>query len=176
MTTVSQGDAALRPAITDHAQQVVLSCRLCGSSRMSTFIDLNATPPSERFLAVHELDAPEPNYPLHVRICEECLLTQLPALITPEDHSRGHLHRVRVLLFYLHNLGRARGVLRRRRGTPSRSGRRVSSQRDRSCWFDAETFTSFARIRGVQCHARSAEAFHVSQFVLGASSPGVGRG
>lgn len=40
------------------------------------------------------------------------------------------------------------------------------SQRDRS-WFDAETFGALARIRGVQCHARYAEAFHVSKLVLG---------
>ncbi|MDQ3886234.1 MAG: PIG-L family deacetylase [Actinomycetota bacterium] len=49
------------------------------------------------------------------------------------------------------------------------------SQRNRS-WFDAETFTSLARVRGVQCHARYAEAFHVSKFVLGAGAPGAGRG
>jgi hypothetical protein len=40
------------------------------------------------------------------------------------------------------------------------------SQRDRS-WFDPETFAGLARIRGVQCHARYAEAFHVSKLVLG---------
>lgn len=40
------------------------------------------------------------------------------------------------------------------------------SQRDRS-WFDHETFSGLARIRGVQCHARYAEAFHVSKLVLG---------
>ncbi|MHA6796705.1 PIG-L deacetylase family protein [Pseudonocardia bannensis] len=40
------------------------------------------------------------------------------------------------------------------------------SQRDRS-WFDAETFGGLARIRGVQCHARYAEAFHMSKLVLG---------
>ena len=40
------------------------------------------------------------------------------------------------------------------------------SQRDRS-WFDAETFGGLARIRGVQCHARYAEAFHASKLVLG---------
>lgn len=49
------------------------------------------------------------------------------------------------------------------------------SQRDRS-WFDAETFTGLARLRGVQCHARHAEAFHVSKFVLGAGAPDAGRG
>jgi LmbE family N-acetylglucosaminyl deacetylase len=40
------------------------------------------------------------------------------------------------------------------------------SQRDRA-WFDHETFAGLARIRGVQCHARYAEAFHVGKLVLG---------
>ncbi len=40
------------------------------------------------------------------------------------------------------------------------------SQRDRM-WFDVETFGGLARIRGVQCHARYAEAFHVEKMVLG---------
>lgn len=42
------------------------------------------------------------------------------------------------------------------------------SQRDRS-WFDTETFMGLARVRGVQCQARYAEAFHVSKLVLGAT-------
>jgi LmbE family N-acetylglucosaminyl deacetylase len=42
------------------------------------------------------------------------------------------------------------------------------SQRDRS-WFEPETFSGLARIRGVQCRARFAEAFHVSKLVLGAA-------
>ncbi len=45
------------------------------------------------------------------------------------------------------------------------------SQRART-WFDAETFTGLARLRGVQCQARYAEAFHVSKVVLGAGSGG----
>lgn len=39
------------------------------------------------------------------------------------------------------------------------------SQRARS-WFDPEAFTGLARIRGVQCQTRYAEAFHVSKFVV----------
>jgi LmbE family N-acetylglucosaminyl deacetylase len=47
------------------------------------------------------------------------------------------------------------------------------SQRDRP-WFDAETFAGLARVRGVQCHARYAEAFHVGKMVLGvAPMPGL---
>jgi LmbE family N-acetylglucosaminyl deacetylase len=48
------------------------------------------------------------------------------------------------------------------------------SQNGRS-WFDAETFTGLARIRGVQCHARYAEAFHLSKLVLGATRLGTTR-
>ncbi len=61
------------------------SCRLCGSVRLRTFLDLGATPPCERFLTAEQLDEPESTYPLHVRVCEDCLLAQLPPLITPEE-------------------------------------------------------------------------------------------
>jgi LmbE family N-acetylglucosaminyl deacetylase len=40
------------------------------------------------------------------------------------------------------------------------------SQRDRPS-FDAESTAGLARLRGVQCHARYAEAFHVTRLVLG---------
>jgi hypothetical protein len=48
-------------------------------------LDLGATPPCETFLAAGDLDSPEPTFPLHLRLCEDCLLLQIPALITPED-------------------------------------------------------------------------------------------
>jgi hypothetical protein len=60
-------------------------CRLCGSKALRSFLDLGATPPCERFLTAAQLDEPEPTYPLHVRVCAHCLLTQLPPLITPEE-------------------------------------------------------------------------------------------
>jgi LmbE family N-acetylglucosaminyl deacetylase len=34
-------------------------------------------------------------------------------------------------------------------------------------WFDRESFTGLARVRGVQCNSRYAEAFHMSKLVLG---------
>ena len=60
-------------------------CRLCKSDRMRSILDLGATPPCELFLTEPALDAPEVTYPLHLRLCEDCLLLQIPALITPED-------------------------------------------------------------------------------------------
>jgi SAM-dependent methyltransferase len=60
-------------------------CRLCGSTTLRGFVDLGATPPCERFLTAEQLDWPELTYPLHARVCQDCLLVQLPPLITPED-------------------------------------------------------------------------------------------
>lgn len=60
-------------------------CRLCGSANMASILDLGATPPCERILTQDQLDEPEPFYPLHLQICQHCLLAQLPALIPPED-------------------------------------------------------------------------------------------
>lgn len=60
------------------------NCRLCGRAELISVLDLGATPPCERFLTAEELDAPEPTYPLHLRLCRHCLLLQIPALITPE--------------------------------------------------------------------------------------------
>ena len=62
-----------------------MNCRLCGSDQLLSVLDLGATPPCEKFLTEAELDLPEPTYPLHLRLCQDCLLLQIPALITPEE-------------------------------------------------------------------------------------------
>ncbi|CAN5539298.1 class I SAM-dependent methyltransferase [soil metagenome] len=62
-----------------------MRCRLCDSDRLRSILDLGATPPCEKFLTSAELDEPESTFPLHLRLCEDCLLLQIPALITPED-------------------------------------------------------------------------------------------
>ncbi|MBU9766769.1 class I SAM-dependent methyltransferase [Mycobacterium sp. TNTM28] len=62
-----------------------MRCRLCGSERLLSVLDLGATPPCEKLLSAAELDLPEQTYPLNLRLCEDCLLLQIPALITPED-------------------------------------------------------------------------------------------
>ncbi|MFJ5678363.1 methyltransferase domain-containing protein [Streptomyces sp. NPDC093097] len=60
-------------------------CRLCGSEALASVVDLGATPPCESFLAADQLDAAEPAYPLHLRVCTDCWLAQIPPLITPEE-------------------------------------------------------------------------------------------
>lgn len=61
------------------------TCRLCGSTSLASVADLGATPPCERFLTAAQLDEPEITYPLHLKVCTDCWLAQLPPLITPEE-------------------------------------------------------------------------------------------
>ena len=60
-------------------------CRLCSTELRHTFVDLGMSPPCESYLTAAQLDAGETFYPLHVRVCENCLLVQLPAYIPAED-------------------------------------------------------------------------------------------
>jgi SAM-dependent methyltransferase len=61
------------------------TCRLCAAKLSHTFVDLGMSPPCESYLTADELDRGETFYPLHVRVCTECLLVQLPAYIPAED-------------------------------------------------------------------------------------------
>ena len=60
-------------------------CRLCWADLTHTFVDLGMSPPCESYLSADQLDQGETFYPLHVRVCSECLLVQLPAYIPAED-------------------------------------------------------------------------------------------
>ena len=61
------------------------SCRLCGHTELVSVLDLGARPPCEAFLPAEALDLAEETYPLHLRLCPECLLLQIPALIRPDE-------------------------------------------------------------------------------------------
>jgi SAM-dependent methyltransferase len=60
-------------------------CRLCGTALRRTFVDLGMSPLCESFLDAEDLNRMEPFYPLHVRICEECLLVQLETYVPAEE-------------------------------------------------------------------------------------------
>lgn len=67
------------------AEKTPRTCRLCGAPLHRTFVDLGVQPPCESYLKEGDLDSPEAFYPLHVRICDNCLLVQLPAYVAAED-------------------------------------------------------------------------------------------
>jgi hypothetical protein len=69
-----------------------LGCRLCGQPLTRTFVDLGMSPPCESYLRADQLDDGETFYPLHVRICDNCLLVQLPAYVAADDVFSDYLY------------------------------------------------------------------------------------
>ena len=60
-------------------------CRFCKAALDLTLVDLGKSPLCESFLAADMLEAMEPFYPLHVRVCTQCWLAQLPAFVSPAE-------------------------------------------------------------------------------------------
>jgi SAM-dependent methyltransferase len=67
--------------MTVSSTETVHACRLCGDTLRDTFVDLGKSPLCESYLSAEQLDQVERFYPLHVEICAECLLVQLPSLV-----------------------------------------------------------------------------------------------
>ena len=61
------------------------TCRFCGTDLTRTFVDLGVSPVANDYLPAEALDQMEPFYPLHARVCEQCLLVQLPPVQTPQS-------------------------------------------------------------------------------------------
>src|SRR5690606_32743573 len=59
-------------------------CRFCGAGLSRTFADLGMSPLANSYVAPDALNRMEPFYPLHVRVCERCLLVQLPEVESSE--------------------------------------------------------------------------------------------
>jgi hypothetical protein len=59
-------------------------CRFCGAELTETFVDLGLSPLSNAYVRRDQLGEPEAFYPLHVFVCSQCLLVQLPEHESPE--------------------------------------------------------------------------------------------
>src|SRR5689334_10167323 len=67
-------------------------CRLCDAELTETFVDIGMSPLCESYVPADRVDGPETFYPLHVRICSECLLVQLPPYVAGEDIFSDYLY------------------------------------------------------------------------------------
>ena len=61
------------------------SCRFCAAPLRNTFVDLGMSPLCESYVPPERLGAMEPFYPLHVRVCDRCLLVQLEEVVAPDE-------------------------------------------------------------------------------------------
>jgi SAM-dependent methyltransferase len=55
-------------------------------------VDLGMSPPCESFLTADQLNQIEPFYPLHVFVCDQCLLVQLPEHVDPSAIFREYAY------------------------------------------------------------------------------------
>jgi len=59
-------------------------CRFCASPLRFSLVDLGMSPLCESYVAADALNQMEPFYPLHVYVCDTCLLAQLEEYVSPE--------------------------------------------------------------------------------------------
>jgi SAM-dependent methyltransferase len=60
-------------------------CRFCSAPLRHTFVDLGMSPLCESYVPPERVGEMEPFYPLHARVCEQCLLVQLEEFVAPEQ-------------------------------------------------------------------------------------------
>ncbi len=60
-------------------------CRFCESLLAHTFLDLGMSPLANSYVKPEHLNQMEPFYPLHVYVCEHCLLVQLEEFSSPQS-------------------------------------------------------------------------------------------
>jgi hypothetical protein len=78
LTTATRPDSASKEGLTE------ASCRFCRAPLRHTFVDLGMSPLCESYVPQDHLDAMEPFYPLHVLVCQQCLLVQLREYVSAE--------------------------------------------------------------------------------------------
>jgi SAM-dependent methyltransferase len=67
-------------------------CRFCGAELNRTFVDLGRSPLANSFLSAEDVSRGEVFYPLHVYVCERCLLVQLQEFERAENIFRDYLY------------------------------------------------------------------------------------
>ncbi len=84
-TVLRTGPAASSIAAIDTPVGAAPACRFCGSPLRHTFVDLGMSPLCESYVPAQRLSAMEPFYPLHARVCAQCLLVQLEEFVAPQE-------------------------------------------------------------------------------------------
>ncbi len=60
------------------------TCQGCGAPLHRTLVDLGHQPLSNSNVRPENAGTPDPLYPLHARVCDECLLVQVDAVVPPD--------------------------------------------------------------------------------------------
>ena len=74
------------------------TCRLCGSSEITTVFKLNPTPPEDGFVSIENLHTLQDTYPLDLALCEHCGYLHLPYILNPEISYADYFYVTKVTL------------------------------------------------------------------------------
>jgi len=66
------------------ADAALPACRFCAAPLRHTFVDLGMSPLCESYVPAERVNAMEPFYPLHAKVCERCLLVQLEEFVSAD--------------------------------------------------------------------------------------------
>ncbi len=72
-------------SVVGKVMRIQRTCRSCHAPLHHTFVDMGMSPLCESYVEPNQLDQSEVFYPLHVQICEQCFLVQLPEHVRPEQ-------------------------------------------------------------------------------------------
>jgi SAM-dependent methyltransferase len=61
------------------------TCQACGTGLHRTLVDLGLQPLANSYVPLDRGDAPEPTFPLHARVCDNCLLVQVDSVRRPDE-------------------------------------------------------------------------------------------
>jgi len=67
-------------------------CRFCDAELTRTFVDLGRSPLANSLLSADDIDRSEATYPLHVYVCERCLLVQVQEFAPAADIFNDYLY------------------------------------------------------------------------------------
>ena len=71
----------------------LLSCRICGSKKLSKYLNLGEMPLANSLIRPEKKDQKEPVFPLEVLFCENCSLSQLSIVVDPKILFWGYVYR-----------------------------------------------------------------------------------
>lgn len=70
--------------MTPVTYRTLTACRICGSTDLTSVVDLGAMPLANAFVSPDRAGYPEPRYPLEAIRCGRCSLMQLSVVVRPE--------------------------------------------------------------------------------------------
>ena len=97
-------------------------CRSCGAPLRHTFLDLGLQPLANSFLTREQLEHEEERrFPLHARVCSDCLLVQVDQAVPREEIFKDYAYFSSYSETWLDHAARFVGVARERLGLDASS-------------------------------------------------------